>query len=173
LTTDASFGSEVPVGTAGLIEKFQQGHYAFVAAATASNDSTPQASASGSGKSAASSKNPDDQVNLQVGLPRLERHTTIGGVHLFGGLDVLNANAHLGSQNDDRSQGENVGAVATGIGLEATAEYSGWSLTAGLSASLGASVSSGEERDLDGDGKSERCFKLSFGPLTLGECDEL
>src|SRR5882672_6254851 len=84
LTTDASFGSEVPVGTAGLIEKFQQGHYAFVAAATASNDSTPQASASGSGKSAASSKNPDDQVNLQVGLPRLERHTTIGGVHLFG-----------------------------------------------------------------------------------------
>jgi hypothetical protein len=40
-------------------------------------------------------------------------------------------------------------------------------------ASLGASVSSGEGRDLDGDGKAERCFSVSFGPVTLGECDEL
>jgi hypothetical protein len=85
----------------------------------------------------------------------------------------LNANAHLGSQNGDGSQGENVGAMATGIGVDGTVEYSGWSLTVGLSASLGASVSSGEGRDLDGDGKAERCFSVSFGPLTLGECDEL
>ena len=116
---------------------------------------------------------PEDQVNLQAGLPRVERHATLGAVHLTSGLDVLNATAHLGSQNGDGSQGENVGAVATGVGIDATVEYGGWSLTVGLSASLGASVSSGDGRDLDGDGKAERCFSASFGPLTLGECDEL
>jgi hypothetical protein len=88
-------------------------------------------------------------------------------------VDLLRAELHLGSQNADASQGENIGAMATGVGLEITAEYSGWSLTAGLSASLGASVSSGEGRDRDHDGKLERCFAVSFGPLTLGECDEL
>jgi len=41
------------------------------------------------------------------------------------------------------------------------------------SLSSGAGVSSGEDRDIDGDGVRERCFKGSLGPLTLGFCDEL
>ena len=92
-------------------------------------------------------------------------------MHLSGELAYVSANLHLGSQNSDGSKGENIGAMATAVGLEATAEYSGWSLTAGLSLSAGASVSSGE-RDVDHDRRPERCFEVSFGPLTLGECDE-
>jgi hypothetical protein len=162
----------VPEGTSVLTRNFQQDHYAFIAAMTAAKDSHSAPPLAGAGTSAALPHS-DDQVQVQVGVPRVEGHTTVGGVHLAGGVDVLSANAHLGSQNDDRSQGENVGAVATGVGVEGTIEYSGWSLTAGVSASVGASVSSGEGRDLDGDGKPERCFKVSFGPFTLGECDEL
>jgi hypothetical protein len=92
--------------------------------------------------------------------------------YLSGELDYMTASLHLGSQNSDGSKGENIGAMATGLGLEATAEYSGWSLTAGLSLSAGASISSGGGRDVDEDGRPERCFQVSFGPFTLGECDE-
>jgi hypothetical protein len=155
-----------------LARKFEENRYAFIAAAAVGNaaqPSTPSLVAS----SAALPSNPEDQVDVQLGVPRLERRGAVGPVHLSGAIDVLNANVHLGSQNADGSQGENVGAMLTGIGGEVTAEYSGWSLTAGWSASVGASVSSGEGRDLDGDSQPERCFQFSFGPFTLGECDEL
>jgi len=114
----------------------------------------------------------NDQLEASVGVPSLTAQTTVGGMHLSGELDYVTANLHLGSQNSDGSKGENIGAMATGLGLEATAEYSGWSLTAGLSLSAGASISSGAGRDVDHDGRPERCFQVSFGPLTLGECDE-
>jgi hypothetical protein len=168
LATDAG---NVPTGAGVLTQQFQENHYAFIAAATAGNDSLPAPRELVAPASLPSSA--DDQVNLQIGVPRFQGRATLGGVHLHGGVDVLNANLHLGSQNDDGSRGENIGAGANAVGVEATAEYSGWSLTAGLSLSVGASVSSGEQRDLDGDGNAERCFKVSFGPLTLGECDEL
>jgi len=162
LASAPSSSVEVPAGTALLTRQFQENHGAFVAATRGP-----------ASKSAASPANPNDQIGARLGAAHVEGHTSLGGVQLRGAIDVLSADVHLGSQNDDGSQGENVGAVLNGIGGEVTAEYGGWSLTAGVSASLGASVSSGEGRDLDGDGKPERCFKVSFGPFTLGECDEL
>jgi hypothetical protein len=173
VTSGAAGEGDMLPGAAVLSRRFEEGHGAFLAAAAGGQEAGVVAGAQPGAKATGLPPNPEDQVNLQVGLPRLESHRTLGPAHLTGGIDVLNANAHLGSQNSDGSQGENVGAMATGIGVDGTVEYSGWSLTVGLSASLGASVSSGEGRDLDGDGKAERCFSVSFGPVTLGECDEL
>jgi len=73
----------------------------------------------------------------------------------------------------DGSHGCNAGAAATAIGLEATVEYSGWSFTFGEALSMGGGFSSGEARDIDGDGSPERCFKGSLGPYTVGFCTEL
>ena len=120
-----------------------------------------------------SAARPLAQVNLQLGHPRIEGHTAVSGLHLAGGIDILNANAHLGEKNEDGSQGANVGIGATLLGLEGSAEYKGCSLTLGVSGSWGGSIASGEGRDIDGDGVPERCFKMSLGPFTLGECDEL
>ena len=114
-----------------------------------------------------------DQADLQIGIPHIQAHATLGSVQLTAGVDILNANAHLGSLNSDGSSGENIGAGATLVGGELNIDYGGWSLTLGVSASLGGSISSGEGRDLDVDGVQERCFAMSLGPLTLGECDEL
>jgi hypothetical protein len=114
-----------------------------------------------------------DQVDLQTGVPRVQGHATLGSVQLTAGVDMLNANAHLGSLNGDGSRGENIGASANLLGGELNIDYKGWSLTLGVAASLGGSISSGEGRDLDGDGIQERCFAMSLGPFTLGECDEL
>jgi hypothetical protein len=161
-----------PAGATLLTEKFQHDHYAFIAAATADKASGPSAPSAPASKSAASAPAPADQLNLQVG-PHFEHQLTLSNIHFTTAIDLLNLNAHLGSQNDDGSHGENIGAMATAIGAELTADYKGWRLTFGLSESLGASVSSGEGRDIDADGKPERCFQVSFGPITLGECDEL
>lgn len=114
-----------------------------------------------------------DQVDLQTGIPRIQAHTTLGSVKLTAGVDILSANAHLGSLNSDGSRGENIGAGASLLGGELNIDYKGWSLTVGVAASLGVSISSGEGRDLDADGVQERCFAMSLGPFTLGECDEL
>jgi hypothetical protein len=114
-----------------------------------------------------------DQVDLQSGIPRLEGHAALGPVQLTAGIDILNASAHLGSLNGDGSRGENIGAAANLLGGELGIAYSGWSLTLGVAASVGASISSGEGRDSDADGVQERCFQMSLGPLMLGECDEL
>ncbi len=123
--------------------------------------------------SAARPPNPHDQFNLDIGDPPKQWEVSQSGLHLKIAMEEFHANVHLGSQNADGSQGENIGAMVTLVGAEVTAEYSGWSLTAGLSSSAGASVSSGEGRDRDSDGKAERCFSVSYGPVTLGECDEL
>jgi hypothetical protein len=114
-----------------------------------------------------------DQIDLQIGVPRIQGQATLGSVQLTAGVDVLNANAHLGSLNGDGSRGENIGAGANLLGGELNVGYKGWSLTVGVAASLGGSISSGEGRDIDGDGVRERCFAMSLGPFTLGECDEL
>ena len=114
-----------------------------------------------------------DQLDLQAGLPHLQARTALGGVQLTASVDVLNASAHLGSLNGDGSRGENIGAIANLLGGELNLDYRGWSLTLGVAASLGGSISSGDGRDLDGDGARERCFAMALGPFTLGECDEL
>jgi hypothetical protein len=114
-----------------------------------------------------------DQLDVQTGVPRFESRATVGALHLTGGLDVFNANAHLGSLNEDGSHGENIGAGANLANGELTLDYKGWSLSVGVGLSLGGSIASGEGRDLDADGVPERCFKMSLGNFTLGECDEL
>jgi hypothetical protein len=111
------------------------------------------------------------QNELQAGLARVAG--TIPGDHLDVNLsaEVLTARLNGGIYNDDDSYGANLGASLTSAGVEATAAYSGWSGTVGLSASIGAAVSSGD-RNIDGDETPERCFKGSVGPLTLGVCTE-
>jgi hypothetical protein len=114
-----------------------------------------------------------DQIDLQLGIPRVQAQASLGSVQLTAAVDVLNANAHLGSLNSDGSRGENIGAGANLLGGELNIDYRGWSLTLGVAASLGGSISSGEGRDIDADGLRERCFAMSLGPFSIGECDEL
>jgi len=114
------------------------------------------------------------QNELQVGLLRAATNTfSLGGLHLSGNVEVGTARVTAGTHNDDGSHGFNLGATANAIGVEGTVEYSGWSLTLGESLSAGGGFSSGEARDIDGDGAPERCFKGSLGPYTVGFCTEL
>jgi len=114
------------------------------------------------------------QNEFQVGALRAGTHTiNQDGVHLTANLEAGTARVNLGTHNDDGSHGFNLGAAATSIGAEATVEYSGWSFTFGEAISAGGGFSSGGARDIDGDGKPERCFKGSLGPMTLGFCTEL
>jgi len=102
-----------------------------------------------------------------------EGHAALGELQLGASVDLDSVDAHLGSRNEDGSYGANVGIGQSLIEGKVTADYHGWSLTIGASVSAGGSISSGEGRDIDGDGIRERCFQMSLGPLTLGECDEL
>ncbi|MET0795678.1 MAG: hypothetical protein ABW061_29440 [Polyangiaceae bacterium] len=113
------------------------------------------------------------QAYFQTGLPRLESRATIGDLHLSTNVDVLNVNAHLGTLNEDGSKGANAGWGANLLNGELTLDYKGWSVSIGAGESLGGSIASGGGRDSDGDGVQERCFKMTLGPFTLGECDEL
>lgn len=113
------------------------------------------------------------QVDFQTGIPRFEAHASLGGLKLNAGVDVLNVNAHVGVLNEDGSHGANLGWGANLLNGELTLDYRGWSLSIGAGHSLGGSIASGEGRDLDRDGVEERCFKMTLGPFTLGECDEL
>jgi hypothetical protein len=58
------------------------------------------------------------------------------GVSFSVAGEVLTARANAGIHNDDGSEGANLGALATGAGVEATVGYSGWSVTAGASISV-------------------------------------
>ena len=157
--------SAVSSSAAALVQKFPRSDQsAFLA-----ESRSPPASASAPGLLTVR----PDQLDVQTGIPRIQGHTTLGSVQLSAGVDILNASAHLGSLNADGSRGENIGAGANLLGGELSIDYKGWSLTVGVAASLGGSISSGEGRDSDGDGVQERCFAMSLGPFTLGECDEL
>ncbi len=112
------------------------------------------------------------QFDVQAGVEHLAEQSESFGFHVSGSLDVATVRANLGSENDDGSEGVNVGAMATAVGAEVTLEQNGTSVTMGASASLGIAFSSGAGRDVDGDGIPERCFKGSLGPLTLGVCTE-
>jgi hypothetical protein len=113
------------------------------------------------------------QNEFQVGALRAGAHSIdLDGVHLTANLEAGTARINAGTHNDDGSHGFNAGAAATALGAEATVEYSGWSFTFGEALSVGGGFSSGGARDIDGDGRPERCFKGSLGPLTLGFCTE-
>lgn len=112
-------------------------------------------------------------IEFHTGIPRLQSEAELGGLHLTAAIDVLNVNAHIGTQNEDGSQGAHVGWGANLLNGELTVDYHGWSLSVGAGESLGGSIASGDGRDMDGDAAPEHCFKMTLGPFTLGECDEL
>jgi hypothetical protein len=165
--------AEPPVSNAAsaLVQKFSKSDYAPLLAASATASVQPPSIASPSGPPAFTVGH--DQLEFQTGLPQLVDRGTRGNLQVTAKGDVLNVNAHAGASNEDGSYGANVGASANLLNGEVTVDYKGWSFSLGLGLSLGGSIASGEGRDLDGDGVSERCFKMSLGPLTLGECDEL
>ncbi len=161
----------VSSASSNLVQKFSNSdHSAFIAAA--SSPSTPPPSiAAPSGPPALTIRS--KQVDLQTGIPQLVDHGTLGRLQVTAKGDLLNAGAHGGVLNEDGSHGLNVGAGANLANGEVTLDYEGWSFSLGLGLSLGGSIASGGDRDLDADGVPERCFKMTLGPLTLGECDEL
>ena len=63
------------------------------------------------------------QVDFQTGIPRFEAHTTLGGLRLNAGIDLLNVNAHVGELNEDGSRGANLGWGANLLNGELTLDY--------------------------------------------------
>jgi hypothetical protein len=112
------------------------------------------------------------QNELQAGMARIGGSVEGKGLHASVSVEVLTTRVNAGIYNDDDSVGANLGSTATAAGIELTAGGGGWQATVGVAASLGVAVSSGE-RNVDGDATTERCFKGSIGPLTLGFCSEL
>lgn len=158
-------------GAAGLVQKFSGTNHSALLASSGSPAAPPATIATPSGPPVLTVR--PDQIDVQTGIPQFVDHGAIGNLHVTAKGDLLNAGAHIGSLNEDGSRGENEGIGANLVNEEVTLDYSGWSFSLGLGVSLGGSIASGEGRDLDKDGVPERCFKMTLGPLTLGECDEL
>jgi hypothetical protein len=106
------------------------------------------------------------QSEVQVGLQRVAG--TRGA--LTGSVETFTLRGNVGIHNDDGSVGLNIGASATAVGFEGTAGHAN-SVTYGVGAGIGAGASIGA-RDVDHDGKTELCARLSFGPVTVGACVE-
>lgn len=158
-------------GAAGLVQKFSGTDHSALLASSAPPAAPPATVATPNGLPVLTVR--PDQIDVQAGIPQFVNQGTIGNLHVTARGDVLNAGAHIGSLNEDGSRGENEGIGANLVNEELTLDYSGWSFSLGVGISLGGSIASGEGRDLDNDGVPERCFKMTLGPLTLGECDEL
>jgi hypothetical protein len=105
------------------------------------------------------------QNEVQVGMARMGASSDDGRQSI--GMDVFTARAMVGIHNPDGSVGLNAGAMATAIGIEGTANYSGNSITGGLSLSAGAEAHVGI-RDSDGDGSSELSVRVSVMFFTIG-----
>ena len=176
---NACMASEAPAQSAAsspaspLAQKFMRNDPAAFIAASAAPSSSASASSTAAPASATRPPHSGNLVDWKVSFAPIERHTTSGGMHLSGAITLPSASVHLGSQNEDGTHGANIGGGLNFFGLEGTAEYKGNSLTLGVSDSNSFSISSGDGRDIDGDGVPERCFKMSLGPFTLGECDAL
>jgi hypothetical protein len=106
------------------------------------------------------------QSELQLGFQR------VGGTSgaLTGSVETFTLRANAGIHNDDGSVGLNIGVSATAVGFEGTVGEA-TSVTYGVGAGVGAGASVGA-RDVDRDGKTELCARLSFGPVALGACVE-
>jgi hypothetical protein len=106
------------------------------------------------------------ETEVQLGFQR------VGGAHgaLSGGVEIFTARANIGIHNDDGSTGFNVGAGVTAVGFEGSVGGAS-RLTYGVAAGAGAGVSVGV-RDVDRDGNSELCARVSIGPVTVGACLE-
>jgi hypothetical protein len=106
------------------------------------------------------------QTEIQVGFQRVAG--TLGA--LTGSVETFAVRANAGIHNDDGSVGLNLGAGATAIGFEGTVGHAS-SVTYGVGAGVGAGASLGA-RDVDRDGNTELCARLSLGPVTVGACLE-
>jgi hypothetical protein len=106
------------------------------------------------------------QTEVQVGLQRVAG--TRGA--LTGSVETFTLRANVGTHNDDGSVGLNIGASATAVGFEGTVGTAS-SVTYGVGAGVGAGASVGV-RDVDRDGSTELCARLSLGPVTVGACLE-
>ncbi len=106
------------------------------------------------------------QSEVQFGFQRV---AGTGGT-LSGSVEAFTARANLGIHNDDGSTGFNVGAGVTVIGFEGTVGGAS-RLTYGVAAGMGASLSVGAA-DVDRDGSTELCARVSLGPVTVGACLE-
>jgi len=106
------------------------------------------------------------QTEAQLGLQR------VAGAYgaLSGSVEAFTARANIGIHNDDGSTGFNVGAGVTAVGFEGSVGGAS-RLTYGVAAGAGAGVSVGV-RDVDRDGNSELCARVSIGPVTVGACLE-
>jgi len=156
--------------TSELLQKFSSTDYSALLAGSAPS-APPPSIAAPSGPPALTVRHA--QIDLQTGIPQLVDRGTLGKLQVTAKGDLLNASAHIGALNEDGSHGVNVGVGANLVNGEVTLDYRGWSFSMGLGISLGGSIASGGGRDLDADDTPERCFKMTLGPLTLGECDEL
>ena len=92
--------------------------------------------------------------------------------HVAGSTEAFTANAHIGIDNSDGSYGVNAGAAAAAASGEITVKHSGWSVTGGLAAGIGAEGHLGI-RDDDKDGKPEICARVAFGVGIGGLCIEM
>jgi hypothetical protein len=106
------------------------------------------------------------QTELQVGFQRVAGSRGA----LTGSVETFALRANVGIHNDDGSVGFNIGAGATAVGFEGSAGGAS-SVTYGVGAGVGAGASIGA-RDVDRDGKTELCGRLSLGPVTVGVCLE-
>jgi hypothetical protein len=105
------------------------------------------------------------QSEVQAGMQRVGWSSDDGRQSV--GMDVFTARANAGIHNVDGSTGLNVGAMAVAIGVEGTANYSGNSITGGLSFSAGAEGHIGV-RDSDADGSGELSVRVSVMFFTIG-----
>ena len=105
------------------------------------------------------------QNEVQAGMMRVGVSSDDG--RQSATVEVLTARANIGIHNPDGSTGFNAGAMAVGGGVEGTANYSGNSITGGLSLSAGAEGYVGV-RDSDGDGSKELSVRVSVMFFTVG-----
>ncbi|MBX3200201.1 MAG: hypothetical protein KF894_18845 [Labilithrix sp.] len=109
-----------------------------------------------------------EQNEAQATLARLGHSNEHGS----SSVDALTANAHIGLDNSDGSHGVNAGASASWVTAEATMKRSGWSVTGGVAAGIGAEAHVGV-RDDDKDGKPEICVRGALSVAIVGACIEL
>jgi hypothetical protein len=95
-------------------------------------------------------------------------------------VEACSARVNAGIHDNDGSEGLNAGVQLTAAQVEVAHQFqdrearifrSGDSVAFGLSAGAGFEISTGD-RDLDGDGKIEKCLRVLSGVAVLGLCLE-
>lgn len=112
--------------------------------------------------------NGGERIAVAEGSITVTDATTASRTTAQGALSVVEVN--VGTQNVDGSQGAHIKAGAAIYSAEVATGTPGFELTLGADLGIGLEASSGE-RDLDGDGRSEYCFRAGSS-LLAGFCAE-